>query len=100
MARTAGGQVIDFHAARRARRTEEAAVDLVAAWTGRKVQLLEEASDLAREVLAAGAALSEAADRFRALGACAVERLQQLDQQIEDIDTAIAHLVARGAPKD
>lgn len=91
--------VIDLGPYLRARRVT-ADVDLAAAWGKRRVQLLEEAADLAREVMAAGTALSEASDRFRQLGLSALARLQQIDRQIEDIDVALAHLRRRDGDVD
>lgn len=95
----AEAKVIDLSRVRREREGRFGAPEIVAAWEQRKVQLLQEAADLAREVLAGAAALAEAAERFRAVGVCTVQRIQQIDRQIEDIDTAIAHLGSRGDPE-
>jgi hypothetical protein len=91
MARTAGGQVIDFGRERALRRVEAQAVDLVAAWEARRAQLVGEAELAAREIGAHAAALDAAAARFAEAGRAAIARLGAIQQQIDDINTAIDH---------
>lgn len=91
MARTARGEVIDLGAIRKARRVEEQAVDMVAAWQARRLQLTGEAEGLVREVGAHAVALDEAVARFAAAGRAATARLGEILLQIEDINTAIDH---------
>jgi ABC-type transporter Mla subunit MlaD len=91
MARTLRGEVIDFAAIRRARQVENQAVDMVAAWEGRRAQLTGQAELVAREIAAHAEALEEAVARFREFGRTAIGRLGEIQRQIDDINTAIDH---------
>jgi hypothetical protein len=100
MARTASGQVIDFAAIRRARQVENQAVDMVAAWEGRRAQLTGQAELVAREIAAHAEALDDALARFRDFGRAAIRRLGEIQRQIDDINTAIDHWRAHAAASD